>query len=214
MKKFYLFFAGIIVAAGLPGSCSTDDVKDVREEEQEPYYAIKNRAFGEYLYLKNQNIGAGGFMLPANTSALTEICLSGNPGAPFSIPAGLYARLTTRSGGHFFAEAQGGGLLADCAYLWLDAYKSRTADLLIESLLEYALLHNEQEQHAAKLLIRDILFRFDSASEAALRIRCTTYAAMTRLYMAKSSYGNFCREYRPLYGEPFKPTFNDIMSRC
>lgn len=112
------------------------------------------------------------------------------------------------------ALTQGGSLLADCDYLWLDAYKSRTADLLIESLLKYAQLLNEQEQHATKLLISDILFRFDSASEAALRIRCTTYAAMNRLYMAKNSYDNFCREYRSLYGEPFKPSFNDIMSRC
>lgn len=112
------------------------------------------------------------------------------------------------------ALTQGGGLLPDCDYLWLDSYKSRTADLLIETLLKYALLLNEQEQHTTRLLISDILFRLDPASEAALRIRCTTYAAMNRPYMAKSSYDNFCREYRSLYGEAFKPTFNDIMSRC
>ena len=244
MKNFYLLFAGVLLAAGQLVSCSTDDVKDIPEDSQEQYYAIEDRAFGEYLlynctrtddnalpagtaverdgiiyldtyiaagvenlylvkndtqvsklekagvataavkianldglqyfrslktlkitsnlvsrmdleqlaeletlemnfnqmtaldlshntrlvrfryggnadgetatklseisfenlgaiehiYLKNQNIGAGGFTLPANTSALAEIDLSGNPGAPFAIPAELYARLTTRNG--------------------------------------------------------------------------------------------------------------------
>ncbi len=52
----------------------------------------------QHLYLKNQNIGADALTLPSNYSNLTEIDLSGNPGAPFPVPSALYNQLTTKLG--------------------------------------------------------------------------------------------------------------------
>lgn len=52
----------------------------------------------EHFYLKNQNIGTDGLTLPENYSNLTEIDMSGNPGAPFPVPAALYGQLTTKNG--------------------------------------------------------------------------------------------------------------------
>ena len=105
-----------------------------------------------------------------------------------------------------------GGLLNECDYLWLDSFKSRMADSLIESLLKYATLLDEHEAFDTKLLICDIIFRFDSVNEAALRLKCTTYMSMNRQYMAKTTYEHFCREYKSLYDEAFKLSFNNIIS--
>ena len=105
-----------------------------------------------------------------------------------------------------------GGLLKECDYLWLDSFKSRMADSLIESLLKYATLLDEHEAYDTKLLVCDIIFRFDSVNEAALRLKCTTYVSMNRQYMAKTTYEHFCREYKSLYDEPFKLSFNNIIS--
>lgn len=106
-----------------------------------------------------------------------------------------------------------GGLLNECDYLWLDSFKSRTADFLIEALLKYASLLDEHEAYDTKLLICDILFRFDSVNEAALRLKCGTYMSMHRQYMAKTTYEHFCREYKSLYNEPFRHSFNSIISQ-
>lgn len=106
-----------------------------------------------------------------------------------------------------------GGLLNECDYLWLDAFKSRIADNLIESLLKYATLLDEHEAFDTKLLISDIIFRFDSVNEAALRLKCATYVFMRKQYMAKTTYEHFCREYKSLYDEPFEHSFNSIISQ-
>lgn len=105
-----------------------------------------------------------------------------------------------------------GGLLNECDYLWLDSFKSRMADSLIESLLKYATLLDEHEAYDTKLLICDIIFRFDSVNEAALRLKCTTYVSMNRQYMAKTTYEHFCREYKSLYDETFRNSYNNIIS--
>lgn len=61
----------------------------------------------EHIYLKNQNLQENGFTLPEDYSKLTELDLSGNPGAPFVIPEDLMAKLTTSEG--VVTEAEGGG---------------------------------------------------------------------------------------------------------
>lgn len=106
-----------------------------------------------------------------------------------------------------------GSLLNECDYLWLDSFKSRVADSLIESLLKYATLLDEHESYDIKLLICDIIFRFDSVNEAALRLKCITYISMRKQYMAKTTYEHFCREYKSLYDEPFDHSFNSIISQ-
>lgn len=106
-----------------------------------------------------------------------------------------------------------GALLNECDYLWLDSFKSRIADSLIESLLKYATLLDEHEAYDTKLLICDIIFRFDSVNEAALRLKCGTYVSMRKQYMAKTTYEHFCREYKSLYDEPFEHSFNSILSQ-
>lgn len=50
----------------------------------------------EHIYLKNQNLTE--FTLPQGCEALKELDLSGNPGAPFSIPANIFDQLTTALG--------------------------------------------------------------------------------------------------------------------
>lgn len=68
----------------------------------------------EHIYLKNQNLQEGGFILPENYSALKELDLSNNPAAPFAIPDDLIAQLTLKEG--VVAESEGGGEEEDELY--------------------------------------------------------------------------------------------------
>ena len=106
-----------------------------------------------------------------------------------------------------------GPLLAYQEYLWLDDIKSRLADTVISALMQYAMLLDEHGDFNEKINISNIIFCFDSVSEAALRLVCTTYVDMNRQYMAKKTYEHFCREYRSLYDMEFQLTFNEILSR-
>lgn len=68
-------------------------------------FAENNRI--EHIYLKNQNLQENGFVLPEDYSRLTELDLSGNPAAPFTIPEDLMIKLTT-SGGVVAQSGDGG----------------------------------------------------------------------------------------------------------
>lgn len=105
-----------------------------------------------------------------------------------------------------------GFLLNECDYLWLDIYKSRITDVVINALLKYISLLGEHEAFETKLQVCDIIFHFDSVNEAALKLKCTTYVIMNRLYMAKNTYEHFCREYQDLYDEPYTQSFSSIIS--
>lgn len=52
----------------------------------------------EHIYLKGHAIAASGIELPTDYSHLTEIDLSGNPGANFPLPKALYGQLKTKKG--------------------------------------------------------------------------------------------------------------------
>lgn len=68
----------------------------------------KNNAI-EHIYLKSQNLQKDGFVLPENYSKLKELDLSGNPGAPFTIPEDLMAQLLPASSGGVVTTPEGGG---------------------------------------------------------------------------------------------------------
>lgn len=71
---------------------------DATESEKLSSIDLSNCVSLQHLYLKNQNISSGAFILPVNYEALTEIDMSGNPGAPFPVPEDLYIRLTLKNG--------------------------------------------------------------------------------------------------------------------
>jgi len=52
----------------------------------------------DHLHLPNHHITASGLKLPTSYGSMIYIDLSGNVGAPFSIPAALYSQLTTKNG--------------------------------------------------------------------------------------------------------------------
>lgn len=60
----------------------------------------------EHIYLKDQNIAKDAFELPTDYSALKELDLSNNPGAPFTIPEELMKQLTTAKGVEAPAEPE------------------------------------------------------------------------------------------------------------
>lgn len=107
-----------------------------------------------------------------------------------------------------------GSLLSECDYLWLDPFKSRISETVINALMKYVSTLDAHEDYRTRLLIADIIFRFDFVNEEALRIKCRGYLGMRKHYMARSTYDHFCKEYQKLYGEPYAPTYNQVISEA
>ena len=105
-----------------------------------------------------------------------------------------------------------GQFLQEYDVLWLDPFKNRLADNFIELLLKYNSLLGDYEASGTKLLISDIIFSFDSVNEEALHIKCATYIAMNKRFMAKKTYDHFCQEYKSLYDEDYSRSFSSVIS--
>lgn len=71
---------------------------DTNDSEKLAEIDLTNCISLQHLYLKNQNIAESGIIFPADCANLTEIDLSGNPGAPFPVTSELYDRLTIKNG--------------------------------------------------------------------------------------------------------------------
>lgn len=69
----------------------------------------------DHIHLPNHKITADGLKLPTDFSKLTYIDLSGNPDAPFTIPADLFNQLETKKGVEAAAESNL-FLIADAAF--------------------------------------------------------------------------------------------------
>lgn len=105
-----------------------------------------------------------------------------------------------------------GPFLQEYDVLWVDQFKNRLADNFIELLLKYNSLLGDYEESGTKLLISDIIFSFDSVNEEALHIKCSTYIAMNKRFMAKKTYDHFCQEYKTLYDEDYGRSFSSVIS--
>ncbi|MFY0255992.1 kelch repeat-containing protein [Chitinophaga sp. 30R24] len=107
---------------------------------------------------------------------------------------------------------QEGPFLFRTEYSWLEDIKSEISSKALDVLLREI---NRLPVTTAPEVYIDIvnaIFVFDPIHEEALRIKCKTLIQLNRLSLARSVYEKFCKDYRHMYGEPFVPSFQEIIS--
>lgn len=106
-----------------------------------------------------------------------------------------------------------GEFLQNLSYDWLDKYKAEVAENIIDTLINYA-NQNKNDLDAAFLIqMADIVLLFDSVNEEALEIKCKSLVKSGKHTLAKKNYENFKKEYKLLYGENFKVSFNSLFEQ-
>jgi two-component SAPR family response regulator len=106
-----------------------------------------------------------------------------------------------------------GPFLGNASYEWLDAFKSTTSDSIINTLLRFSEKLNLKNDAHLIIQIADCIFNFDSISEDAMILKCKAHHALGSHSLSKSTYSNFIREYKSLYGEEYAISFADIVSK-
>ena len=63
-----------------------------------------------------------------------------------------------------------------------------------------------------QLLIADTIFLHDIFNEEALRVKCSILYKKDKRSIAKSTYDNFCKQYKSLLGTDYKISFSTIVT--
>lgn len=61
------------------------------------------------------------------------------------------------------------------------------------------------------LHLTNCMFTFDIASEEAMILQCRTLFKLGKHSLAKKFYAKFVKEYKTLYDEEYKRSFNEIL---
>ncbi|MEX0981559.1 MAG: hypothetical protein WD577_05580 [Bacteroidales bacterium] len=106
-----------------------------------------------------------------------------------------------------------GTFLGNVEYEWLDSYKAKISDKIVDTLISYS--KNLDEKKDAELIISlaDSVFNFDIANEEAMVLKCRTQYLRGNYSLAKNVYEAFCSEFRLLYNENYGKSFNDIIKQ-
>lgn len=105
-----------------------------------------------------------------------------------------------------------GPLLPNTQADWLDSFKSDYSDItldLLHSLLQKKEIENKED---IQLLIADTIFLHDIFNEEALKVKCSILYRKDKRSIAKSTYDNFCKQYKLLLGTDYKVSFSTIVT--
>ncbi|MES2458541.1 MAG: galactose oxidase [Bacteroidota bacterium] len=107
--------------------------------------------------------------------------------------------------------SQRGNFLSGFEYQWLDQMKSEISNEIVNIYLEYAQNNSTQDDPEFLIKIANNIFYLDSVNEEALAIKCKALSSLGKHSLAKSSFENFTKEFKTLYGEDFKRDFNSVL---
>ncbi len=104
-----------------------------------------------------------------------------------------------------------GPFLINLGFEWLDVFKARISDRISDVLLSFAETLNVKKNAELIIDLADCLFNFDIVNEEIMILKCRAQYGQGKHSLAKNTYQNFCNEYKTLYGEDFKQSFNEII---
>jgi two-component SAPR family response regulator len=106
---------------------------------------------------------------------------------------------------------QRGAFLPNTEYAWLDVVKSDISNQIVDFFIEN--MDRLSIEKDAELITKaaNCVFFFDSVNEEAMTAKCKALAYLGKHSLAKSNFENFQREYKRLYNENFKKTFNEVL---
>jgi len=104
-----------------------------------------------------------------------------------------------------------GSFLSNVEYDWLDAFKSEISNEIIDTYLHYADKVKIADDPEFLINLANYVFYFDQVNEAAMIIKCKALVHLGKHSLAKTKFETFCKEYKAIYGEEYKQTFQAIL---
>ena len=105
-----------------------------------------------------------------------------------------------------------GSFLPTDEHEWLDPFKSEISNEIIDRYLRYARSVDIKDNAALLIRVADYLYAFDAVNEDVMKIKCKALVFLGKHSLARSTFENFVREYRKLYGEDYQPDFQQTIS--
>jgi DNA-binding SARP family transcriptional activator len=112
---------------------------------------------------------------------------------------------------HLIKITQKGPFLSNLNYEWLDSFKQDVADAIIETLINFAESFDFKSDPDFILHLCDCIFNFDSINEEAVIFKCKAYHYKGNHSLAESTFKKFQKEYKLLYAQDFKYSFQEIL---
>ena len=105
-----------------------------------------------------------------------------------------------------------GIFLTNSSYEWLDDFKAKISNNLIDILVEFALKQKIEEDPDFILQLADSVFNFDIMSEEAMILKCKALTLKGKHSLASNAFTKFSREFKILYNKEYDKTFDDALN--
>jgi len=105
---------------------------------------------------------------------------------------------------------QPGGLLQKIQYEWLDDFKSKISNHIIDWLTVFSESNSSLLTPNLQIQIANALFNFDMINEKAMELKCRALTSLGKHSLAKETYTKFIKEYKTLYDIDFERSFKSI----
>jgi two-component SAPR family response regulator len=106
---------------------------------------------------------------------------------------------------------QRGNFLSNIEYEWLDAFKSDVSNEIIDSYLQFANSIKIADDPEFIIKLANDIFFFDPVNEEAMILKCKALSHLGKHSLAKTTYENFNKEYKGIYGENFEKNFHSVV---
>jgi two-component SAPR family response regulator len=104
-----------------------------------------------------------------------------------------------------------GGFLSNLEFDWLDSFKSEISNEIIDTYLHYAATVNPTDDPEFLISIADSISYFDPVNEEAMIIKCKALVHLGKHSLAKAKFETFNKDYKVIYGEEFKKSFQEVL---
>nr|WP_068890457.1 galactose oxidase [Pedobacter panaciterrae] len=104
-----------------------------------------------------------------------------------------------------------GSFLSNVEYDWLDTFKSDLSNEIIDAYLHYAATIKITDDPEFLINLANYVFYFDPVNEEAMIIKCKALVHLGKHSLAKTKFETFNKEYKAIYGEEFKLSFQEIL---
>jgi two-component SAPR family response regulator len=111
-------------------------------------------------------------------------------------------------------SVENGEFLKGISYEWLDAHKLAINNEIIRMLKEFLENKTKEPQNNIQLRLKicDLILKFDSVDEDAFKLKIRTHYEAGNHQQAKDTYKLFLSEYKRLYDENYRISFQEIIS--
>jgi len=121
------------------------------------------------------------------------------------------ASLTKQKINQLIEITEKGPFLHNVQYEWLDEFKAKVSDIIIDTLTYFAQQCDLKKEADFIIHLADSIFIFDVTNEDAMMLKCKSLYILGKHSQAKATYKKFSNEYLEMYGQSYEQSFVDII---